>query len=55
MGTIDIIYLIIVGITFLLGLLFAIRMTVKIRRNSIDEFKRRQQINRNKIKYGRHN
>lgn len=55
MGTIDIIYLIIVGITFIFGLLFAIRMFIKIRNNSIEEFKQRQQNNRNKIKYGRHN
>lgn len=55
MGIIDIIYLVIVGITFIFGLSFAIRMFLKIRKNSIEEFKQRQQNNRNKIKYGRHN
>ena len=59
MGTIDIMYLVIVGITFIFGLLFAIKMFIKIRNtirnSSIEEFKKRQQNNRNKIKYGRHN
>ena len=55
MGTIDIMYLVIVGITFIFGLLFAIKMFIKIRNSSIEEFKKRQQNNRNKIKYVRHN
>ncbi len=55
MGTIDIIYLIAVGITVCIGLFFAIRIFLKIRNNSIKDFKQRQQNNRNKIKYDRHN
>ena len=55
MGIIDILYLVIVSFTFIMGLLFAIRMFIKIRNNSIEEFKNRQQRNRNKIKNGRHN
>lgn len=55
MGTIDIIYLTLVGVLFTIGIVFAIKMFVKIRNTSIEDFKRRQNKNRNKIKYGRHN
>lgn len=55
MRIIDILYLVIVSFTFIMGLLFALRIFIKIRNKSIEEFKKRQQKNRNKIKYGRHN
>lgn len=55
MGTIDIIYLTLVGVLFITGMVFAVKMFVKIRNNSITDFKQRQNKNRNKIKYGRHN
>ncbi len=55
MGTIDIIYLTLVCILFISGMVFAVKIFVKIRNNSIEDFKQRQNKNRNKIKHGRHN
>lgn len=55
MGTLDIIYLIIVGIFFVIGLIFALKTIISIRNDSIDDFKQKQQKNRNKIRNGRHN
>lgn len=55
MGTIDIIYLVLVGITLIIGFIFAFKLIGKIRYQSIDQFNQKQIDNRRKIKNGRHN
>ncbi len=53
MGTLDIIYLIIVGVSVGCGIIFAIKLACEVRQQSIKEFKQHQQKNKNKIKHGR--